>query len=179
MIYLYWSLMSVLTLTFTFFMFLWSLIRKSIRKVNKIYLAPATYFFGVWLSGGCHIISLVAARWSFGLSSACIFCEIANCCIEEHLIHCCPHINTNEGIYSIHISLSLKYLNIFCSDLPSYFVYNKYMCPNKKMSGESLVGDNVNGSNFFFHFPKLLLYIYMNRYLILSIAYLGKHFDSL
>lgn len=47
------------------------------------------------------------------------------------------------------------------------------------MSEESLVGDKVNGFDFFFHFPKFQLYMYMYRYLILSIAYLGKHIDLL
>lgn len=175
MIYLYWPLMACTDLDLYFFMFLWLLIRKPTSKVNKIYLVPATYFFGVWLSGGCHIISLVAARWSFGLSSACIFCEIANCCIEAHLIHCCPQINTNGGIYSIHISVSLKFLNIFFQicDHNKYII--RYMCPNKKMSEESFVGDKINGFDFFCISPNFSYICTYTGILILSISYLGKH----
>lgn len=33
------------------------------------------------------------------------------------------------------------------------------------MSGESLVSDKVNGFDYFFHFPKFQLYMYMYRYL--------------
>lgn len=117
----------------------------------------------------------MAARWSFGLSSACIFCEIANCCIETHLIHCCPHINTNEGIYSIHIYVSLKFLNIFVQicDHNKYII--RYMCPNKKMSEESLVGDKINGFDFFCFSPNFSYICTCTDILILSISYLGKH----